>query len=221
MQLEIADVLEPLYRVGEEWEKLAQIYEVQLVAHGRRRGAPGAAAPAGRDRRAQAGRSDRRVRVVGPGGATRIPRRELALDELLRLVRSTHQWDEYVATMSEAASADRGRRRCAATCCCAWPPVFENDLGDLERAEQALVAGAARARPRTRRRWRRSIASTRRRGCTTTWRRSCSSASPSPTRRTSWSSCTCGWAGSTPRRSRTSRAPSPATWRCWSTSRAR
>ncbi len=30
MQLEIADVLEPLYRAGEEWEKLHRIYEVQL-----------------------------------------------------------------------------------------------------------------------------------------------------------------------------------------------
>ena len=30
MQGEIADVLEPLYRAGEEWEKLHRIYEVQL-----------------------------------------------------------------------------------------------------------------------------------------------------------------------------------------------
>ena len=37
------------------------------------------------------------------------PASEQALDELLRLVRSTHQWDAYVATMSEAASPDRPR----------------------------------------------------------------------------------------------------------------
>jgi len=31
MQIEIADVLEPLYKSGEEWEKLHRIHEVQLV----------------------------------------------------------------------------------------------------------------------------------------------------------------------------------------------
>ena len=67
LQLEIAEVLEPLYRAGEEWEKLHQIYEVQLARMTDVERAPGAAAPPRRDRRAEAGRSGRRLRLVGPG----------------------------------------------------------------------------------------------------------------------------------------------------------
>ena len=66
------------------------------------------------------------------------PSSEQALDELLRLARATHQWDAYVTTMTGATSPDHPasvRRdvllRLAAS--------FENDLGDLERAEEALV----------------------------------------------------------------------------------
>ena len=67
------------------------------------------------------------------------PASEQALDELLRLARATHQWDAYVTTMSGRGVADRAASGRGATCCCAWPRRFENDLGDLERAEQALV----------------------------------------------------------------------------------
>ncbi len=138
MQIEIAEVLEPLYRAGEEWEKLHQIHEVQL----------GRVTDVG-DRQALLRRlaeiaEHKLVDQVAAFGwwaeaVKEDPSSSQALDELLRLGRATHQWDAYVTTMSEAASADR-------------PPAvrrdvllrlgasFETDLGDLERAEKALLA---------------------------------------------------------------------------------
>jgi golgin subfamily B member 1 len=137
MQLEIAEVLEPLYRSGEEWEKLHQIHEVQL------------------QRTTDIAERQillRRLAEIAEGklvdqvaafewwaeAVKEDPSSAQALDELLRLARATHQWDAYVTTMSEAASADRPpevRRdvllRVAAS--------FESDLGDLERAEKALL----------------------------------------------------------------------------------
>ena len=137
MQLEIADVLEPLYRVGEEWEKLHQIYEVQLgrmVEVEQRQVLLRRLAEIAEQKLVdQVAAFDWWAKAVNED-----PSSALALDELLRLVRATHQWDSFVATMSEAASPDRPpevRRdvllRLAAS--------FEGDLGDLERAEQALV----------------------------------------------------------------------------------
>ena len=68
MQAEIADVLEPLYKTGEEWEKLHRISRGAARSADRRHRAADAAPPPGRDRRAQAGRSGRGVRMVGGGG---------------------------------------------------------------------------------------------------------------------------------------------------------
>jgi tetratricopeptide (TPR) repeat protein len=137
MQLEIAEVLEPLYRQGQEWEKLHQIYEVQLSRI---------------EERAERQSLLRRLAEIAEQklvdqvaafqwwaqAVKEDPSSEQALEELLRLARATHQWEAYVATMQEAASADRPPRvrrdvflRLAAT--------FENDLGDLDRAERALV----------------------------------------------------------------------------------
>jgi tetratricopeptide (TPR) repeat protein len=137
-QGEIADVLEPLYRQNEEWENLAQIYEVQLGQ---------VTSVDGRQillRRLAEMAEQKLVDQIAAFGwwaqsAKEDPSSPHALDELLRLVRSTHQWDEYVATMFEAAGATdiappvrrEVRLRLAA--------VFENDLRDLERAEKVLV----------------------------------------------------------------------------------
>ena len=68
MQLEIADVLEPLYRPGEEWEKLHRIHEVQLARLtdvGERQTLLRRLAEIAEQ---QAGRSGRGVRLVGGGG---------------------------------------------------------------------------------------------------------------------------------------------------------
>jgi golgin subfamily B member 1 len=137
LQGEIADVLEPLYRQNQEWEKLAQIYEVQL---GR------LSAIDERQARLRALAEIYEQKLVDQIAAfgwwaqavKEDPSSQLALEELLRLVRSTHQWDEYVNTLFDAASSistPEVRRdvllRLAA--------VFENDLGDLERSEKVLV----------------------------------------------------------------------------------
>jgi tetratricopeptide (TPR) repeat protein len=137
LQLEIAEVLEPLYRAGEEWEKLHQIYEVQLSR------ITDVAERQGLLRRLAEIAEQRLVDQVAAFGwwaqaVKEDPSSEQALDELVRLARATHQWDAYVQTMSETASPDRDPKvrrdvllRLAAT--------FETELGDLERAENALV----------------------------------------------------------------------------------
>jgi tetratricopeptide (TPR) repeat protein len=137
MQLEIAEVLEPLYRQGQEWEKLHQIYEVQLGRIedlGERQSLL---------RRLAEIAEQKLVDQVAAfqwwaQAVQESPSSEHALDELLRLARATHQWDAYVTTMTRAASPEHDKRvrrdvllRLAAS--------FEGDLGDLERAEKALV----------------------------------------------------------------------------------
>jgi len=136
-QGEIADVLEPLYRQNQEWEKLAQIYEVQL---GR--------LTAVEDRQALLRRlaeisEQKLVDQIAAfawwaQAVKEDPSAQVPLDELLRLVRSTHQWDEYVDTLFEAASSSTvpaARRDVLLR----LASVFENDLGDLERSERVLV----------------------------------------------------------------------------------
>ncbi|MDB4980275.1 MAG: Tetratricopeptide 2 repeat protein [Myxococcales bacterium] len=137
LQLEIAEILEPLYRSGEEWEKLTQIYEVQL------------------SRISEIGERQTLLRRLAEIAEQKLvdqvaafgwwahavkedPSSEQALDELVRLARATHQWDAYVQTMSATASPERSPRvrrdvllRLAGT--------YETELGDLERAENALV----------------------------------------------------------------------------------
>ncbi len=137
LQGEIADVLEPLYRLNQEWEKLAQIYEVQL---GR--------LTAVEERHALLRRlaeicEQKLVDQIAAfawwaQAVKEDPSSQLALEELLRLVRSTHQWDEYVNTLFDAASAiaEPTVRRDVLLRLAA---VFENDLGDLERSEKVLV----------------------------------------------------------------------------------
>jgi tetratricopeptide (TPR) repeat protein len=137
LQLEIADVLEPLYRAGEEWEKLHRIYEVQL---GR------LTEVAERQtllRRLAEIAEQKLVDQVAAfqwwaQAVNEDPSSEQGLDELLRLARATHQWDAYVTTMTGATSPDHSPKirrdvllRLAAS--------FENDLGNLERAEDSLV----------------------------------------------------------------------------------
>ena len=137
MQIEIADVLEPLYKSGEEWEKLHRIHEVQL---GR---LTDLAERQTLLRRLAEIAEHKLVDQVAAFGwwaeaVKEDPSSEQALDELLRLARATHQWDAYVTTMTGATLArppSAVRRdvllRLAAS--------FENDLGNLERAEDALV----------------------------------------------------------------------------------
>jgi tetratricopeptide (TPR) repeat protein len=140
LQLEIAEVLEPLYRGGEEWEKLHQIYEVQLSRFDQHR--DGTERQSLLRRLAEIAEQKLVDQVAAFGwwaqAVKEDPSSEQALDELVRLARATHQWDAYVQTMSATASPDRDSKvrrdvllRLAAT--------YEAELGDLERAENALV----------------------------------------------------------------------------------
>jgi tetratricopeptide (TPR) repeat protein len=137
LQLEIADVLEPLYRQGQEWEKLHQIYEVQL---GRLTDVTERQALLRRLAEIAEHKLVDQVAAFSwwAEAVKEDPSSAQSLDELLRLARATHQWDAYVTTMTEGASPERTPQvrhdvllRLAAS--------FENDLGDLERAEKALV----------------------------------------------------------------------------------
>ncbi len=137
MQLEIADILEPLYRSGEEWEKLHRIHEVQL---GRLTDVEERQSLLRRLAEIAEHKLVDQVAAFGwwAEAVKEDPSQEQGLDELLRLARATHQWDAYVTTMMGATSPDhkpKVRRdvllRLAAS--------FENDLGNLERAESSLV----------------------------------------------------------------------------------
>ena len=122
MQLEIADVLEPLYRHGRGVGEAAPDPRGAARPADRRRRAAGAAAPAGRDRRAEAGRSGRGVRLVGAGGqggsvvgaGARRAAAPGARDAPVGRVR--HHDDR-------ARRRPIARRPCGATCCCGWPPA--------------------------------------------------------------------------------------------------
>jgi tetratricopeptide (TPR) repeat protein len=137
MQGEIADVLEPLYRQNQEWEKLAQIYEVQL---GRLTGVEERQALLRRLAEIYEHKLVDQIAAFAwwAQAVKEDPSSHLALEELLRLVRSTHQWDEYVNTLFDAASAIAApdvRRDVLLR----LAGVFENDLGDLDRSEKVLV----------------------------------------------------------------------------------
>ena len=137
MQREIAQVLEPLYRVGEEWEKLVRVYQVELASE---------AEPEERQRILRRLADITENKLVDQIAALEYwaravieaPSSEQALDEALRLARSTHQWETYVGTMTEAAAkaTDRGARKDVFM---RLATVFETELGDLSRAEEVLA----------------------------------------------------------------------------------
>ena len=137
MQREIAQVLEPLYRVGEEWEKLVNVYQVELITQTdpeeRQRTLRRLADIAESKLLDQIAALDWWARAV-----VEAPASEQAQDEVLRLARTTRQWDVYVATMHEAAgnTRDPSVRKDVLM---RLATVFESELGDLARAEEALV----------------------------------------------------------------------------------
>ena len=136
MQREIAQVLEPLYRVGEEWEKLVRVYQVELISE---------SDPEERQRILRRLADITESKLVDQVAAldwwaravVEAPSSEQALDEALRLARATHQWEAYVATMAEAAGKtnDRAVRKDVLM---RLATVFETELGDLSRAEEVL-----------------------------------------------------------------------------------
>jgi tetratricopeptide (TPR) repeat protein len=136
LQAEVARVLEPLYRVGEEWEKLVVVYKLELQR---------ISEPEERQNllRRLADIAENRLfdQVQGFEWWARAllesPGSEQVQDETLRLARVTHQWDGYVGTMIEAATRtnDPAQRRDVYL---RLASVFEVDLADLGRAEEVL-----------------------------------------------------------------------------------
>ena len=136
-QLEIAEILEPLYRAAEQWERLVRIHEVHLQQ---------TTEPATRlgliERLAEL-TEHRLVDQIAAfhwwGMAVREqPESERAGDELERLARATHSWEELekvYGDVLELAASDEVRRNALLK----LGRVFEEELRDPDRAEQAYL----------------------------------------------------------------------------------
>ncbi len=148
MQHEVAQVLEPLYEAGEEWDKLQEVNRLELQRFtdaGDRQSLLRRMAILAEDKLFdQVQAFDCWSRAVSEEARSQEwQRQELrdgqgpAQDELLRLARMTHQWDGYVSTMLEAAqtASDTAVRR---DFLMRLATVFESDLSDLARAEEVL-----------------------------------------------------------------------------------
>ena len=149
MQVEIADVLEPLYRAGEEWEKLRRDLRGAAGSPDRRR-ASGRRCCGGWPRSPSTSWS---IRSRRSGGG---PRRSRKIRRRSRRSTSCCGWrarptsgTPYVTTMSGAASPDHAAGRCGATCCCGWPPASRTTSAIWSAPRSALVQVLERARRRT------------------------------------------------------------------------
>ncbi len=137
LQAEIAQVLEPLYRTGEEWDKLVDVYQLELgrlTDPDERQNLLRRLADLAENKLLdQVAAFDWWSKAVVENASS-----EQSLDELLRLARVTRQWDGFVSTMLEGAAnlRDPAARRDALLRLAA---VFETDLADLARAEEVLV----------------------------------------------------------------------------------
>ena len=123
MQLEIADVLEPLYRAGPGVGEAAPDLRGAARPPDRRRAS--ARRCCGASPRSPSTSSS--IRSPPSGGGQRrsrkIRRRRRRSTSCCGLARATHQWEAFVTTMTEAATPDASRRRSGATCSCGSPPA--------------------------------------------------------------------------------------------------
>jgi tetratricopeptide (TPR) repeat protein len=137
MQGQIAEILEPLYRLGEEWEKLVDLYQLELgrlTDTQERLTLLRRLADIAENRLYdQVGAFEWWSKLVLEDASS-----EESLEQLLRLTRGTHQWEQYVSTMLEAATSQKeaGVRR---TVLLQLAATFETDLGNLQQAEEVLV----------------------------------------------------------------------------------
>ncbi len=136
MAAEIGNLLEPLYRLSEDWEKLAEVYRVLL---------PLKTDPEERlgllRRLADIAESKLLDQVAAFEWWSRAlledPASEQANEESLRLARLTHQWEGYTAALLGAAgkAATPSVRR---DLLLRLAGVFEQELMDMLRAEEVL-----------------------------------------------------------------------------------
>lgn len=142
LQAEIAQILEPLYRLGEEWEKLQELYHLEL---GRLTQSD---EPQAKEEKVnllrrladiaenklydQVGAFEWWCRLVLEDASN-----EGAYEELLRLARATHQWETYVGTLTEAAQQSQEpdvRRQVLLQ----LASTYETELRNLQSSEEVL-----------------------------------------------------------------------------------
>ena len=137
-QIEIAGILEPLYRIAEQWEKLVKIYEVQLDKL------------TGADERMQLIQKiaetheqrlvDQPSAFVWWAQAVReAPKSELAIEEVERLAEACHTWEDLVgiyAQVLEERGDDSETQRFVLS---RLARVYEHKLRDNARAEEAYL----------------------------------------------------------------------------------
>src|SRR5262249_11084292 len=136
-QVEIAQVLEPLYQTDQEWERLVRIYEVQLER---------IEDPTERLSLVQriADLCEKRLidqpqAFVWWGRAFREqPLSELAVEEVERLARATHSWEElvgiYLDVLENAHDPQVQRQALLRSA-----RVYDEELHDRVRAEEAYL----------------------------------------------------------------------------------
>ena len=137
-QIEIAGILEPLYRLAEQWEKLVKIYEVQLDKL------------SGADERMQLIQKiaethehklvDQPSAFIWWAQAVReAPKSELAIEEVERLAEACHTWEDLVGIYTQVLEergddADTQRHVLSRLA-----RVYENKLRDNARAEESYL----------------------------------------------------------------------------------
>ncbi|HEY2216428.1 MAG TPA: tetratricopeptide repeat protein, partial [Solirubrobacteraceae bacterium] len=137
-QIEIAGILEPLYRMAEQWEKLVKIYEVQLDKL------------TGADERMQLIQKiaethehklvDQPSAFIWWAQAVReAPKSELAIEEVERLAEACHTWEDlvgiYQQVLEERGDDSDTQRHVLSR----LARVYENQLRDNARAEEAYL----------------------------------------------------------------------------------
>ncbi len=136
LQAEIAQILEPLYRLGEEWEKLVDLYQSELNRLTNKEERVNLlrrlADIAENKLYDQVGAFEWWCRLVLEDASN-----EGAYEELLRLARATHQWEAYVSTLTEAAQQSQEpvvQRQVLLQ----LASTYETELRNLQSAEEVL-----------------------------------------------------------------------------------
>jgi golgin subfamily B member 1 len=137
-QIEIAGILEPLYRMAEQWEKLVKIYEVQLDKL------------TGADERMQLIQKiaetheqrlvDQPSAFVWWAQAVReAPKSELAIEEVERLAEACHTWEDLVGIYQQVLDERGDDAETQRHVLSRLAKVYESQLRDSARAEEAYL----------------------------------------------------------------------------------
>jgi tetratricopeptide (TPR) repeat protein len=139
-QLEIAAILEPIYRMAEQWEKLVKIHEVQLAK---------LTAVDDRIQMIQRIAEIHEHKLVDQPSAfvwwaqalREAPMQELAGEETERLARACHTWEELVNVYQQILDERRAPtdREIQQTTLLKLARVFEEELRDNAKAEEAFL----------------------------------------------------------------------------------